>query len=86
MGVGGGPGVPQDAGDGRRRRRQTLVRRVGRRSGNADDGGGEVLITTVQLEVVRLGVEAGSTGERHGDRRQDLSGFLNSVVLVKVLP
>lgn len=68
MGVGGGPGVPQDAGDGRRRRRgQTLIRRVGGRSGDADDGGGEVRLATVQLQVGGLGVEAGSTG---GDRNR----------------
>lgn len=61
LGVGGGPGVAEDAGDGSRRRGQALVRRVGGRGGDADDGGGEVLLATVQLQVSRLGVQAGAT-------------------------
>lgn len=56
MGVGGGAGVAQDAGDGGGRRGEALIRRVGGRRGDADDGGGEILLSTVQLQVVCLGV------------------------------
>lgn len=47
MGVGGGPGVAQDARDGRGRRGEALIGRVGGRRGDADDGGGEILLPTV---------------------------------------
>lgn len=60
MGVGSGPGVAQDAGDGGRRRRQTFVRRVGGWRGDADDGGGEIRLPAVQLQVFRLRVQAGT--------------------------
>lgn len=64
MGVGGGPGVTQDAGYRGRRRRETLIGRVGGRRGDADDGSSEILFSTVQLQVPRLGIETGSAGGR----------------------
>lgn len=63
MGVGGGPGVAQDAGYGGGRGGEALVRRVGGRRGDADDGGGEILFPAVQLQVARLSVQTGTTEE-----------------------
>lgn len=63
MGVGGGPGVAQDAGYGGGRGGEALVRRVGGRRGDADDGGGEILFPAVQLQVTRLSVQTGTTEE-----------------------
>lgn len=83
MGVGGGLGVPQDAGDGGRRWRETLIRRIGGRSGDADDGGGEILLATVQLQVVRLGVQTGSTGrEKQTETRVRKFDLLTDLVQV----
>lgn len=63
MGVGGGPGVAQDARYGGGRRGEALVRRVGGRRGDADDGSGEILFPAVQLQVARLSVQTGATEE-----------------------
>jgi len=63
--VGGGPGVAQDAGDGGGRRRHAVVGRVGRRRGDADDGGGEVRVPAVQLQVAHRGVQAGAAEQRN---------------------
>lgn len=63
MGVGGGLGVAQDTGNGGRRWGEALIRCVGGRRGDADDGSGEILFPTVELQVTGLGVQTGTTGE-----------------------
>lgn len=61
LGVGGGPGVAEDARYGSRRWGEALIRRVGGWGGDADDGSSEVLLAAVQLQVSRLSVQTGAT-------------------------
>ena len=69
MGVCGGPGVAQDARDGRGRRGEALIRRVGGWRGDADDGSAEIWFPAVQLQVTHLGVQTGTTEERNKHER-----------------
>lgn len=68
MGIGRCTGVAQDAGDGGGRWREALVRRVGGRRRDADDGSSEVLFPTVELQVVRLGVQTGAAERKIGPK------------------